>query len=122
MGVPHYIRLLFHNSMQKCTDLEVDWCYFKETEYWYSHLVPVLSNEDGSELNLDLFLKILPNIRSVHIYNAGWRKQPSFPLDLSLKNKLLSAVKYINEMNGPCTTIAIVRPIGDLDGFIGENN
>ena len=24
--IPHYIRMLFHNAMQKCTDLEVDWC------------------------------------------------------------------------------------------------
>ena len=82
----------------------------------------MLSNEDGSELNLDLFLRILPNIQSVYIYNHGRGQYPSFPLDLSLKNSLLSAVKYINAKRGPCTSINIVNPKGNLEGFISENN
>ena len=82
----------------------------------------MLTNEDGSELNLDKLVRILPNLRSIQIYDGGSRKDPTFPLDLSLKNKLLSAVKYINQMNGVCNVIAVVRPIGDLDKFIEDNN
>ena len=120
--IPRYVMLLFHHSLHQVRDLEIDWCYFKERDWWYSHLAPVLSNDDGSELNLDIYLRILPNIRSIHIYNTGWNKMPSFPLDLSLKSKLLSAVKDINERNAVCSSIALVRPIGDLDKFIDENN
>ena len=121
--VPRYVLLLWHHFLGTITELEIDWYLFvHKTTQCYSHLVPVLTNENGSELNLDEFVRILPNIRSIQICNAGRRKDPSFPLDLSLKNKLLSAVKYINENNGVCNVIAVVRPIGDLDEFIEDNN
>ena len=121
--LPRYVVLLFHHFVNQIRELEIDWAFFKEGQYWwYSHLVPVLSNDDGSELNLDIYLRILPNIRSIYIYNAGWNKKPSFPLDLSLKTKLLSAVKDVNERNAVCSSIALEKPIGDLDKFIDENN
>lgn len=120
--VPRHVVLLFHHFLQNITDLEVDWSCFRRGFGWYSHLVPVLSNEDGSGFNLDLFLRILPNIRSVHIYNEGRTKKPSLPLDSSLNMKLVSAVKYINESDGRCRTIALVNPIGDLNAFIREND
>ena len=119
--VPRYVLLLWHHFLGTITELEINWRFFEERKWWYSHLVPVLTNENQSELNLDKLVRILPNIRSIHIY-SGHPHKPLFPLDLSLKNKLLSAIEYINEMNGVCSVIAVVNPIGDLDEFIEDNN
>ena len=119
-AVPSYILLFWHHFLANKERLQVDWEFFtEESEDWYSHLGPVLSNGDSSGLDLVTFLRILPNIRSLYTYKCPWPKfEPCCSLDSSFNAMLLSAVQLINETQSRCTSINIVCPGQDIGGFI----
>lgn len=87
--VPRYVQLLWHHFLQKIGDLEVDWGYFKERNNWYSHLVPILSDVNGSALNLDIFLRCLPNVQSVHVFSGGRKKKNNISSGFIAENEVV---------------------------------
>ena len=68
--VPSYVLLLWHHFLQQITYLELCWDYFTKNAVKgpYSHLSPIFRNEDESELFIEKFVSILPNIESVHVF------------------------------------------------------
>ena len=122
--VPQYILLLWHNFLQNIKHLELRWVFLKDGENGYLKFIRMFGNDDESELEIDPFLRILPNIGSVYIYNINdrFRDIAVYPLDSSLKERLLSAVKYLNEKRSPCQSINIKCPDQDIEGFIKDNN
>ena len=68
--VPRYVLLLWHHFLRNMKCLELNWTKFTRNSVKgpYSHLSPIFRNEDESELFIEKFINILPNIESVYVF------------------------------------------------------
>eukprot|EP01083_Nonionella_stella_P002467 7121_1 len=90
--VPPYVLKLWHHFLCNVRNVEINWKYMRMQEsnsgerYGYKTFAPRFVLKKWTSLDFGVFLKILPNLESITLYN--WNKKKQFVTSIALSEIL----------------------------------
>merc|ERR1712241_321947 len=89
----------------------------------YKRMSPLFCNADVSSLDFTVFVKLMPNLKRISLFNKK-PYAPSIELDTAVVGNLLQTLDIIRDsasLSESFETINIVKPKTDISQFIEQN-